>query len=322
MQKYLVSLLAAALAWGVPAAAQDWPDKGPVKIVAPFAPGSSPDIFARLLADQLSKNLKKTFIVENKAGAGGMIGTDAVAKAAPDGYTIGVSIGGPLVNNTLLYKQMAYDPFRDLAPITLGVNQPCVLVASNQVGIGSVKELTAALQKDPNKYNYGSFGNGTMSHMVMVMIGNQTNSQLVQVPYPGAAQVLAALIAGDVNFACIPAAGAVPQAKAGKIKVLGIAASKRFSLMPDVQTISEQGIKGIEANSWIGVIAPAKTPASIIVKLQAEISRALNDPEVVKTLHNQLMEPVGNSTQEFAAYLREELERWGPLIKKNNITLD
>ena len=320
----LLSVLAllVGLAWGPAASAQDWPDKGVVKIIAPFAPGSSPDIFARLLADTMSKNTKKTFVVENKAGAAGMIGTDAVAKAAPDGYTIGVSIGGPLVNNTLLYKQMAYDPFRDLAPITLGVNQPCVLVASNQSGIGSVKELVAELSKNPSKYNYGSFGNGTMSHMVMVMIGNQTSSQLVQVPYPGAAQVLAALIAGDVNLACIPAAGAIPQAKAGKIKVLGIAASKRFSLMPDVPTISEQGIKGIEANSWIGVIAPAKTPAPVIAKIQAEVTRALNDPEVVKTLHNQLMEPVGNTPHEFAAYLKEELERWGPIIKKNNITLD
>ena len=324
MRVFYMLALAIVLAHGPagPAAAQDWPDKGVVRIIAPFASGSSPDIFARLLADQLSKNLKKPFVVENKAGAGGMIGTDAVAKAVADGYTIGVSIGGPLVNNTLLYKQMAYDPFRDLAPITLGVNQPCVLVASNQTGISSVKELVAELQKNPAKYNYGSFGNGTMSHMVMVMIGNQTSSQLVQVPYPGAAQVLAGLIAGDVNLACIPAAGAMPQAKAGKIRVLGIAASKRFSLLPDVPTIAEQGIVGVEANSWIGVIAPAKTPAPVIAKIQAEITRALHDPEVVKTLQNQLMEPVGGTPQEFAAYLKEELERWGPLIKKNNITLD
>ena len=318
----LTTLGAAGLGIAPTASAQDWPDKGPVRIIAPFAPGSSPDIFARLLADAMSKSTKKTFIVENKAGAGGMIGADAVAKAAPDGYTIGVNIGGPLVNNTLLYKQMSYNPFTDLAPITLGVNQPCVLVASNQSGITSVKDLVAELQKNPSKYNYGSFGNGTMSHMVMVMIGNQTNSQPVQVPYPGAAQVLAALIAGDVNLACIPAAGAVPQAKAGKVKVLGIAASKRFILMPDVPTIAEQGIKGIEANSWIGVIAPAKTPAPVIAKIQAELTRALTDPDVVKTLHNQYMEPVGNSPQEFAAYLKEELERWGPIIKKNNITLD
>jgi tripartite-type tricarboxylate transporter receptor subunit TctC len=215
------------------ATAQEWPpaDKGPVKIIAPFAPGSTPDTLARLLADALGKNTKKAFIVENKAGAAGMIGTDAVAKAAPDGTTIGVSIGGPLVNNTLLYKTMPYDPFRDLAPITLAVNQPCVLVASNASGIGSVSELVAELQKNPSKYNYGSFGNGTMSHMVMVMIANQTNSQLVQVPYPGAAQVVQALVAGDVNLACIPAAPAVPQAKAGKLKVLGH--RRQQALQPD-----------------------------------------------------------------------------------------
>ena len=316
---FAVALLAGLVNTGL---AQDWPDKGPVRIIAPFAPGSSPDVLARLLADQLGKNVKQSFIVENKAGAGGMIGTDAVAKAAPDGYTIGVSIGGPLVNNTLLYKQMAYDPFRDLAPITLAVNQPCVLVANNSFVGSNVKDLIAELKKSPGKYNYGSFGNGTMSHMVMVMIANRTDSQLVQVPYPGAPQVLQSLIAGDVNLGCLPAAGVMPQFKAGKLKVLGIAAKKRFSLLPDVPTIAEQGLTGIEANSWIGVIAPARTPAPVLARIQSEVSKALKDPELVKTLHNQYMEPVGDSSQEFAAYLKEELERWGPIIKQNKITLD
>ena len=316
-----IAVAALAALTGI-AAAQDWPDKGVVKIVAPFAPGSSPDIFARLLADQLGRNLKASFIVENKAGAGGMIGTEAIAKAPPDGYTFGVSIGGPLVNNTLLYKKMAYDPFKELAPVTLGVNQPCVLVASNKFPGSSVKDLIAELKANPDKYNYGSFGNGTMSHMVMVMIANQTSSPLVQVAYPGAPQVLQALVAGDVYLGCIPAAGAMPQAKAGKIKVLGIAANKRFPLLPDVPTIAEQGLTGIEANSWIGVVAPANTPQPIIARLQGEIAKALKDPEVVKTLHNQYMEPVGNSPQEFAAYMKEELERWGPIIRKNNIALD
>jgi tripartite-type tricarboxylate transporter receptor subunit TctC len=270
----------------------------------------------------MGKNLKKSFIVENKAGAGGMIGTDAVAKAAPDGYTIGVSIGGPLVNNTLLYKQMAYDPFKDIAPITLAVNQPCVLVASKKFPGNDVKDLIAELKKNPGQYNYGSFGNGTMSHMVMVMIANQTSSNLVQVPYPGAAQVLQALVASDVYLGCIPAAGAIPQYKADKIKVLGIAAKKRFSLLPDVPTIAEQGLTGIEANSWMGVIAPAKTPAPVLAKIHAEVVKTLKDPDVVKTLHAQYMEPVGDSPQDFAAYMKEELERWGPIIKKNNITLD
>ena len=322
MQMLYAIVLALGLVSAQPALAQEWPDKGTVRVIAPFAPGSTPDIMARLIADHLSKSLNKPFIVENKAGAGGMIGTDAIAKAAPDGYTFGVSIGGPLVNNTLLYKQMAYDPFKDLAPVTLAVNQPCVLVASNKFAGSTAADLLAELKRNPDKYNYGSFGNGTMSHMVMVMIANQTNSQLVQVPYPGSSQVLAALVAGDVNLACIPAAGAMPQVKAGKLKVLGIASVKRFPLLPDVPTLVEQGLPGIEANSWMGVVAPAKTPAPVLARIQQEISKMLKDPEVVKTLHNQYMEPVGSTPQEFAAYMKEELERWGPLIKKNNITLD
>ena len=322
MKMLFAIVLALGLVSGPSALAQDWPEKGPVRVIAPFAPGSTPDIMARLIADHLSKSLNRPFVVENKAGAGGMIGTDAIAKSNPDGYTFGVSIGGPLVNNAMLYKHMPYDPFKDLAPITLAVNQPCLLVAGTKFNGASVADLIAELKRNPDKYNYGSFGNGTMSHMVMVMIANQTNSQLVQVPYPGSSQVLAALLAGDVNLACIPAAGAMPQVKAGKLKALGIASIKRFPLLPEVPTLVEQGLPGIEANSWMGVVAPAKTPAPVLARIQQEIAKMLKDPEVIKTLHNQYMEPVGSTPQEFAAYMKEEQERWGPLIKKNNITLD
>ena len=179
----LIVVAMLALAGGPAAHAQDWPQRT-VKIIAPFAPGSTPDILARLLSDRLSKNLKQSFIVENKPGAGGMIGTEAIATSAPDGYTFGVSIGGPLVNNTLLYKKMAYDPFKDLAPITLAVNQPCLLVVNSDFNAKNVQELLAELKRNPGKYNYGSFGNGTMAHLSMELVAQKTGSPLVQVPIP------------------------------------------------------------------------------------------------------------------------------------------
>jgi tripartite-type tricarboxylate transporter receptor subunit TctC len=321
MRKLAVLALGLALASIHPAVAQEWPQKA-VRVIVPFAPGSSPDILARVVSDRLNKNLNQPFIVENKPGAGGMIGTDAIAKSPADGYTIGVSITGPLVNNTLLYKTMAYDPFKDLAPITQAVNQPCMLVVSKDFKATNAQEMIAELKRNPGKYNYASFGNGTVAHLAMELIAARSGTQIVQVAYPGAQQVIAAMLAGDVSMGCIPAAGAMPQVKAGKLTAIGVASKNRSSLFPEVPTLAEQGLSGVEANSWIGWVAPAKTPPPVLGRIRTEIVRVLKDPEVVKALHNQLMEPVGNTPEEFAAYMREELDRWGPIIKQNKITLD
>jgi tripartite-type tricarboxylate transporter receptor subunit TctC len=301
--------------------AQEWPDR-PVRIIVPFPPGSSPDIVARLIGDQLTKNLQKPFVVENKPGAGGMIGTDAIAKALPDGTTIGVSITGPLVNNTLLYKKMAYDPFTDLAPITQAISQPCVLAANKEFGASNIKEMIAELKSKPGRYNYGSLGNGTNAHLIMEVIASKTSTKMVQVPYPGVGQAVQALLTNDVQLGCLPPIGVIPQARAGKLKVIGVAAKNRSPLLAEYPTLAEQGLSGVEANSWIGVVAPARTPQTILARIRTEIVRVLKDPEVAKTLHTQFMEPVGNTPEEFAAYMKDELDRWGPIIKQNNITVD
>src|SRR5215469_12692796 len=183
------------------ARAEDWPVK-PVRLIVPFPPASTPDLLARVLADRLSSRIGKPVIVENKPGAGGMIGTDAIAKAPPDGYTFGVSITGPLVNNTLLYKKMPYDPFHDLAPITLAVNQPCVLIANTGFAGADVDSVLAELKRNPGKYNYASLGNGTVSHLAMELIAARSGTRLVQVAYPGSGQAIAAIIAGEVQLGC------------------------------------------------------------------------------------------------------------------------
>jgi tripartite-type tricarboxylate transporter receptor subunit TctC len=304
-----------------PAAAEDWPSK-PVKIIAPFAPASTPDTLARALAQKLQERLKQPFTVENKQGAGGMLGTDAVAKASPDGYTLGVSVVGPLVNNKQLYKKMPYDPARDLAPITLAVNQPSVLVVRNDLPAKTLAELIAELKKNPGKYNYGSIGNGSLSHLTMELIAIKSGTDIVHVPYPGSSQAMMAVIAGDVQMACLPVLSVLPQVKAGKLRILGASTAKRSGLLPDVPTLKEQGLTDVDAGAWIGVVVPAATPKAVQQRIYNEVAATLKDPEVVKALQAQMMEVVASTPEAFAAFMHEEAERWTPVIVKNKIVLD
>jgi tripartite-type tricarboxylate transporter receptor subunit TctC len=320
MKRYLLAaLLLAALT--TTTMAQEWPTK-PVKIIAPFAPASTPDTLARVLAQKLQARLKQPFTVENKQGAGGMMGTDAVAKSAPDGYTLGVSVVGPLVNNKQLYKKMPYDPDRDLAPITIAVNQPSVLVVRSEVPAKDLQELIAELKKQPGKYTYGSIGNGSLSHLSMELIALKSGTEIVHVPYAGSSQAVLAVMAGDVQMACLPALAVLPQVKAGKLRILGASTARRSTLLPDVPTLKEQGLADIDAGAWIGVVAPAATPKAIQQRIQTEIAAVLKDPEVVRALNAQMMEVVGGTPESFAAFMREEHDRWTPVIVKNKITLD
>lgn len=314
----LLALLAASLS---PALAQDWPQR-PVRLIVPFPAGSTPDILGRVLAEHLARNTGQPFVVENKPGAGGMIGTDAIAKAAPDGHTFGVSITGPLVNNRLLYARMPYDPARDLAPLTLGVNQPCLLVANKDFNAATLQEAIAELKRRPGSYNYASLGNGTMAHLSMELVANMSGTKVVNVPYPGSGQAVSALVSGDVQLGCMPAAAVMSLVKAGRLKALGIASRSRSPLLPQIPTLAEQGLAGFEANAWIGVVAPAGVPAPVLARMHAEIVKVLRLPEVRDSLHAKLMDPVGNTPEQFAAYMQEELERWGPVIRRNNIKLD
>jgi tripartite-type tricarboxylate transporter receptor subunit TctC len=300
---------------------QAWPTR-PVKIVVPFAPASTPDTLARVLAQKLQSRLNQPFTVENKQGAGGMTGTDAVAKAAPDGYTIGVSVVGPLVNNKHLYKKMPYDPAHDLAPITIAVTQPSLLVVKSQLPATNLAELVVELKKKPGTFNYASIGNGSLSHLTMELIAQKSGTEIVHVPYAGSSQAVIALISGDADLACLPALAVLPQVKTGKIRILGASTAKRSGLLPEVPTLKEQGLAGIDAGAWIGVVAPAATPKAVQQRIHQEITAVLQEPDVVQALRAQMMEVVGGSPEAFAAFLREEDERWAPVIVKNRITLD
>lgn len=302
-------------------AAQEWPVK-PVHVIVAFAPGSTPDAVARMVAEKLSQRIGKPVIVENKAGAAGNIGTDAVAKAAPDGYTLGVTISGPLAANTLLFKKMPYNPQTDFELLSIAATQPSVLVVSQQTGVNDMSGLLAKLRSNPGKFNYSSMGNGSISHLAMAALAIHSGTEILHVPYAGSGQAVMSVLGGDTQMAVLPAAAVMPHVRTGKLKALAVATAKRSSVLPDLPTLAESGLQGIQGDAWIGFIAPAKTPAAIVKKLQTEIGQIVTSDDMKQKLQTQLMEPVGGTPAQFRATLQADLARWQPVIKKNNITLD
>jgi tripartite-type tricarboxylate transporter receptor subunit TctC len=298
-----------------------WPS-APVKLIVPFGPGSTPDIVARLVAEKLPPRLGQPVIVENKVGASGNVGTDAVAKAAPDGQTLGISIPGPLAVNALLYRKMPYDPARDLAPVTIAATQSSVLVASRRLDVANAKELIALLKANPGKYNYSSMGPGTISHLAMEALAARAGTTLVHVPYNGSAAAVLALLSGDVDLACLPAAAVMPQVKAGKLKPLAVATAQRSAALPELPTLTEVGLKDVYGDAWMGFVVPAKTPQPIVQRLHDEITRVLAEPDVREKLRAQLMDVVADTPEQFRAVMKADVERWKPVIEKNHITLD
>jgi tripartite-type tricarboxylate transporter receptor subunit TctC len=320
MRTSLAIAVAASLLALAPAAAQDWPAKT-VRIVVPFGPGSTPDMVARLIADRLQHKLGQSFVIENKPGASGNLGTDAVAKAEPDGATIGVSIGGPLAINTLLFSKLPYDPAKDIAPITQLITQPSALVVNSALGVNSVAELVALLKREPGKYNFGSIGNGSLSHLAMEAIALKSGTQMVHVPYPGSPQAMTAVLRGDVAMACLPAISVTPHVASGKVKILAVSTGKRSALLPEIPTLKESGID-VEADAWMGLIAPGKTGEAVIARIHDEVVDAIKAPDAREKLATQLMEPVGNSPAEFRAVIERETARWAPVIKAIDLKIN
>ncbi|MGB8669177.1 MAG: tripartite tricarboxylate transporter substrate-binding protein [Pseudolabrys sp.] len=251
------------------------------------------------------------FIVENKPGAGDNLGTDLVAKATPDGSTIGVSIGGPLAINTLLYARLPYDPRMDIATVTQLVTQPSVLAVNPALGVSSVADLIALLRKNPGKYNFASIGNGSLSHLAMEAIAIKPGAQLVHIPYPSSPQAITAVIRNDAQIACLPAIAVTPRAETGAVKILAVSTEKRSPYLPDV-----------EADAWNGLIAPGATPKPIIDKISKDVAEIIRQPMLREKLPTQLMEPVGSSPDELRARINGEIERWAPVIEAANVKLN
>ena len=303
-----------------PVAAQDWPSK-PVKIVVPFGPGSTPDVVARLIANHLQEKLGQPFVIENKPGASGNTGTDAVAKAEPDGATIGISIGGPLAINTLLFSKLPYDPKTDIAAVTQLVTQPSVLAVNSDVMVNGVGELVALLKRDPGKFTFGSIGNGSLSHLAMEAIALASGTRMVHVPYPASPAAMTAILRGDVQMGCLPAIAVTPHVAAGKVKILAVSTAKRSAYLPEIPTLKEAGID-VEADAWMGMIAPARTPEAIVAKIRREVVEAIGTAAIRDKLAAQLMEPIGNTPAEFRARIDGEVARWAPVIRAANIKVN
>ncbi len=317
MKRLSAVLLAAALCWS-PLQAQEWPAQT-VTVIVPFAAGSTPDSLARIVADGLQQRLGKPFVVENRAGASGNTGTAAVAKAAPDGHTLGVSIVGPLVINHLLFAKMPYETGRDIEPITVLAAQPSVLVVSPGVAADSVESLIAAIRREPDKFTYGSIGRGSLSHLAMASLAMKAGVNLVHLPFPGSPAAATALLRGDVQMAVLPAASVASLAADKKLRLLAVTSPQRSPLLPDLPTLREAGIAGVEADAWVGLIAPAGTGEAILARLRKEAVAVLADPAVIDKLKAQYMVPIANSPDAFRAVLKEEHDRWAPIIAAGGI---
>jgi tripartite-type tricarboxylate transporter receptor subunit TctC len=302
------------------AAAQDWPTKL-VKIVVPFAAGATPDVIARLIADDLQTRLSQAFIVENRPGASGNTGTDAVAKAEPDGSTIGVSIGGPLAINTLLFSNLPYNPRKDLTLITLLVTQPSVLAVNAALGVTDTRALIEVIRRDPGKYAFGSIGAGSLSHLAMEAIALKSGTQLVHVPYPSSPQAVTALLRNDVQMVCLPAISIVPQLRSGAVKMLAVSTAERSPLLPDVPTLKEAGID-VEADAWSGLIAPAGLRAPMTARIGQLVGQAVTSPTIRDKLAAQFMTPIPGTPAEFRARIDADIARWSPVITAAKIKID
>ena len=303
------------------ASAQTWPTK-PIKWIVPFAPGGTTDILARTIGDKLSVALGQPVIIENKPGAGGGLGADFVAKAAPDGYTI---LGGTISTNAInasLYKDLPYDPVKDFIPITLIARVPNMLVINNDVPAKNVAELIALMKKNPGKFTFASSGNGTSQHLSGELFKSMAGVDMQHIPYKGSPPALQDVMGGSVTMTFDNITTAWTLAKSGKLRALGVTTAKRSPAAPDVPTIAEAGVTGYEIGSWQGVFAPAGTPPAIIARLNSEIVKIINMPDVNEKLLFLGAEPVGNSSEEFTVFVKAEVLKWGDVVKKSGARVD
>ncbi|WP_233836881.1 tripartite tricarboxylate transporter substrate binding protein [Paraburkholderia sp. ZP32-5] len=321
LRKWLAfACLAAGIACVVaPAQAQDYPAR-PIHLIVPFTPGGGTDLVARAVAAKAGQLLGGSIIVDNRAGAGGTIGTEFVARADPDGYTLGLVSGSHAINPSI-YPHLPYDTVRDFAPVTQLVAAPGILVTTKSLPVQNVGELIKLAKSEPGKLFFASAGIGTPPHLAGELFKNMAGIDVGHVPYKGNAPVLTDLISGRVAFSFPTLPSAMPYVRNGTLRALGVTSAKRSPSAPDIPTIAEAGLPGYEATSWYGVVAPAKTPPAIVAKINDAFVRALQDPSVKKVLANLGLDSVGSTPSEFTARINTDMAKWATLIKQNHIAL-
>jgi tripartite-type tricarboxylate transporter receptor subunit TctC len=318
-----LALVAAAVTLtAAPAAmAQSYPTR-PVKLVVPFPPGGPLDTTGRLIAEKLTAAWGQSVVVENKPGAGGNIGADLVAKSAPDGYTILMGALSTHAVNPSLYAKMPYDAVKDFAPITLIAVTPNVLIVNPSLPVNSVKELIAYAKANPGKLSFASGSNGSAGHLAGELFKTDTGTDVVHIPYKGAAPAMQALLAGDVQFMFDNLASAMAQVKAGKVRALAVTTSIRSTLVPDLPTMSEAGLPGFDIATWYGLLAPAATPKDVIAKWNAEVTRILNTPEVRDRLAAQGAAAAPTTPEQFATFIGREIPKYARIVKASGAKVD
>lgn len=303
------------------AAAQGWPAK-PVRMIVPFPPGSTPDIVGRTLAAKLQQSLGQPFVVENRAGAGGNIGAEVVAKAPADGYSLFIGGNGPLAINKTLYKSMTFDPDRDLTPVSLLASAPQMLVVHPSVGVNSFKEFVEHVRRHPGRLSYASVGGGSASHLTMELLKSDAKAFIVHIPYRGFPPAVTDMLAGNIQtmFAIIPAV--LPQVKAGKIKGIAVTGLKRSEMAPDIPSVAELGYPQLESLAWIGLAVTAGSPQEALERLSAETMKAMRAAETREALARQGFDVIGSTPAEFTRWIRAETEKWAKVIRASGATPD
>ncbi|GAA4324278.1 tripartite tricarboxylate transporter substrate binding protein [Pigmentiphaga soli] len=312
--------LAGLLPFTPPAGAQPYPDK-PIRIIVPFAPGGSTDVVIRLLAPRLTEQLGQSVVVENRPGGGAIIGMNVVARAAPDGYTLGVaslSFGA----NPFLHSEMPFDAERDFAPISLVALVPMVMAVNPSVPAHSVQELVALAKKNPGQINYASAGTGSSNHLATELLAYLTGSKMTHVPYKSGGEAVTSIVGGQTSvlFATIPSA--LQYFKAGRLRGLAVTSAQRDPTLPDIPTVAESGVPGYEVNDWQGLYAPAGTPPAVVARVHQALTAALAQPGVKEGIERVGAHPVGSTPEELSAYLKNQLATWSKVIKAANIRID
>jgi len=323
-REFLKSLLALSCGLAVlapVAQAQSYPTK-PIRLIVPFPPGGGNDVIARVIAQKLGERLGQQVIVDNRAGANGIVGLQALMQSPPDGYTLAVGAAGPLAVNPSLYDKLPYDPLKDFSPITNMVNYPLLLVVHPSVPVKNTQDLINLAKAKPKQLYFASPGSGNSGHLAGELLNSMANVQTVHVPYKGQGPALSDLISGQVQMLYSSIPSVLPQVKSGQLNALAVGSAKRVPSLPDIPTISESGVPGYEAYSWVGMVAPAKTPKDIVNRLNREIVDILKQKDVSEKLNQQGALPVGDSPEQFGAYIKTEIEKWGAVVRAANIKAD
>lgn len=319
LRRATLALIASTLS--AVAFAQAWPAK-PIRIVVPFPPGGGTDIIARETSQRVAKATGWTFVIDNKPGAGGNLGVDSAAKSPADGYTLVLGQSSDLAINPTLYAKLPYDPQKDLAPILLVANAPLVMVTAVTTPYKTLADAVNAAKSKPGQVNFASPGNGTVAHLTSELFQKAAGIKTQHVPYKGASQAMTDVISGTVDLYMSSVPTLLGHIKQGKVRALAVTSAKRVDDLPDVPTINESGYKGFDAVTWFGLLAPAGTPKDVIARLNAEFNKALKQPELAKRLGDEGADPAGGTPEQFAALIKEEIPRWGKVVKESGAKVD